>query len=172
MFNRASKFWTTIICALVLFSFSACNDFSTASKTTINGNSIITELNKPYKGSIVNIMITEIYAYEQSEFQNATIVFKLIFENVSKNSDYFVNPASCEAYVDNFSAKNNYLVDSHNYEGPLNATISPGKKAEGYWGVDVPKDAAKIEFRIKDDFLNDVYATFILGIPPIEDGHY
>ena len=51
----------------------------------------------------------------------------------------------------------------------LSGTIAPNKRAMGYYGVEVPRDARTIEIRISEAYLYNIdeYVTFIFDVPSI-----
>lgn len=129
----------------------------------------ITEINQTYNGSQIKATAIDIKAFETPELKKDNQVLVIIgfeIENISSRKTFPVNSTSYEAYVNDVSASKNSL---YGYSSYLSVSkLAPGKCAKGYWGINVPDGAKKLEIHVDDNSLKDSSAVFILDVPPVE----
>ena len=137
----------------------------------------ITELNQPYEHNGLKIAATDIETMVDSytamvdsySEDKMIIAVKLVIENVSSSKKYVDGIMALNAYVDDVAAPKAYSYDSPFDDFLGFQELLPGKRAEGYYCVEAPKGAQKIELNYKDDFFCNVNVTFVLEVPPVEE---
>lgn len=85
------------------------------------------------------------------------IMVKFEAENIGEE-DRFVSYLDFNCYADDVAMEENYLVFD-NYEH-LSATISKGKKTQGYIFYEVPTDSQSIVFEYEPSWFDDVKIEF------------
>ena len=159
MVQSVFRIFTTAVCFLVLFSFSACNNATTKE---------IKELNTPYNGSVLKITATEIKAIPKpSESDRIIIGVRFIVENIS-NEDFYLSGKIMSTYVDDVTTDE---TGSAYFDKPgesFGGHIASGKRTEGYRCVDVSKDAKFVEFYFRETYSPTKTAVFIFEVPSVE----
>ena len=126
----------------------------------------ITELNQPYEHNGLKITATDIEAVVDSYSEDKMIIaVKLKVENVS-NAKGYVSAGIIETYVDDMAVTQTFTSE---FKEKLEyGKLSLGKYTEGYYCVEEPKGAQKIELNYNDDYWCNVNVTFVLEVPPVE----
>ena len=152
-----------MIASLFPFLFQMVKNFAG------NEPTIITELNQPYEGGGLRITVTDIHAVKHPEASDKiNIEVYWVFENIS-NKEKYVNDARAKAYVDDISAPSSYSLE-HYRQGIENDNLAAGKRTEGYYCVEAPKDARQFELRYYEEYSAfGVNVAFVFGIPPVEE---
>lgn len=128
----------------------------------------ITELNQPSDGPILEITATDIQSVNDPLNDDDIVVgIRFVVENKSKK-DFFLGYSLISAYVDDVTADGDTVSVFNDYDKSgedLHGNIAPRKFAKGYYAVNAPKDAKKIEVRIE---VGIKYVSFIFDIPPVK----
>ena len=148
-----------MIASLFPFLFQMVKNFAG------NEPTIITELNQPYEGGGLRITVTDIQAVKHpEESDKINIEVYWVFENIS-NKEHRVSDSQAKAYVDDISVPRTYYQ-----QGIENDNLAAGKRTEGYYCVEAPKDTKQFELRYYEEYNNpDVNVTFVFDIPPVEE---
>ncbi|MDO5381339.1 MAG: DUF4352 domain-containing protein [Eubacteriales bacterium] len=92
----------------------------------------------------------------QPESGKKYIRAKFEFENIGK-SDTFVSDMDYSCYADGYSCDQKY-----GFDGTLSATLSSGKKTNGYVYYEVPADATSIVIEYSDNYFSDKKISFVV----------
>ena len=160
MKNKILRTLCILLCGVCILSCAACNFPGT-------GVTPITELNQPFKSSVIEITATEIKAIPDPEQEGNTLVgVNFVVENVS-NKDFYI-PGNINTYVDNvlmsdtFSAR---MFGKNSRDLMSRAILAPQKSTIGYYCVHVPKDTKNIEIHI--DWIESIPIVFNLEVPVV-----
>ena len=164
MLKRFFQIFVLVLCVSAMFSCTACN-----STNKVAESEAITELNSPNEDAVLKITATDIKTVRDEDGDGIIVGVRFVVENVF-NEDYYLSGRMQSAYVDDIAADKSYkyrLFDDS--ETTLGGRIAPGKRSEGYWCVEAPKDAEVVEFRFRTDYSSATYLVFIFDIPPAEE---
>jgi len=92
------------------------------------------------------------------------IAVKFTIENISDEDQHMSSLLLFDGYVDDVKCEYSFGADT-GLEGTLDGNISPGKKLIGYYGVEVSKEAKKLELEVKASWLGSGKAVFLFDIP-------
>lgn len=141
MCKFAIRFFCLLLCCVCIAFCSSCSE-STSSLVTI------TDLNTPYNGDVIQIMVTDIQSKIASD--DEILVGIQVSINNTSNESYMVHHSSFLLYVDD-EAKKSEISSVFGESLPKTTTLAPGKKVSGYYYVNVPIEAKKIEVIYEKD---------------------
>lgn len=163
MVKKAKRTVGNILLVLLLFLLAACD--SKKMQT-------ITELGKTYEESGIKITATDIITLPLKESSTkkdyVAVAVKFVVNNDS-DSVFRIGSSFMDVYVDDVLVQSRGIVSDANRDklpgGIISGSIAPGKRAEGYWIVDVPKDTRQIEMISKIQYEN--FVSFVFDVPPL-----
>lgn len=163
MSKKASVF-TVVICIIGIISSLFFTGFMFVQFFSIKTNTqTITELNRTYHGSVLNITATDIKTIDDSLNKDGIcIAVRFVIENKS-DTDFRMGGSLINPYVDDITADGDtYAFFNEPGEG-LNGTIAPGKSSVGYYSIHASKDAKVVEIQIKES--SNTKVIFVFNVP-------
>ncbi len=172
------KLLVMLLALVICFSLSACVADSAPSKEIASGESNssdtteTTEKDDTFKinetAVFENLKFTATELKESTggdffkpEAGNIYVGIKFTVENISDEEQSISSLLLFDGYVDDTKRDYSFVATSLFGEDTLDGDIAPGKKLEGWYGMEIPADWAKIEINVKTDLLSDTLATFV-----------
>ncbi len=86
---------------------------------------------------------------------------KFEIENISNESQSVSSILLFDAYADDVKCEYSFTAQSSFSEGTLDGEIAPGKKAIGWYAVEVPENWAKLELDVSSELFSNGSARFV-----------
>jgi len=97
---------------------------------------------------------------------NTFVGVHFTIENTSDKEQTISSILLFEAYVDDVKADHSFSgLMAFSNDGSLDGQLSPGKKMEGWYAVEAPENASKLELEVKSSWLGSGKAVFEFDMP-------
>ncbi len=166
------KFLCLALILMVVFSLSACETSSPTKESYNDEETVATQseeetygLNETAVFKDLKFTATEIKESTGSDFWapddgNIYVGVKFVVENISDEEQNVSSVLLFDAYAGD--VKCDYSISAVTDFGgnTIDGSIAPGKKLEGWYGVEVPADWSKLELDVKSSWLSSGTARF------------
>jgi len=177
------KVFAILLVSILIFSLSACGAEDMPQRGTGNGTTATMPVQndtEPDESSFgldetaifqnISVTATEIKKSGGSDFFEPDegkifVGVKFVIENTSSEDQSISTLLLFDAYADDVKLDYSISAAMAFDEGTLDGNVSPGKRLEGYYGVEVPISTQKLEFEVKSGWLNSGKAVFLFDMP-------
>ena len=129
----------------------------------------VTALDEPCESALLKVTATDIKTILHPVRPDALVIgVHFVVENVGEDS-FYLSGKDIAAYADDVSVnESSYAYKFKDTQASLFGDLVPGKRSQGYYCIDIPKEAQTIEIHFQDLY-GDSIAIFRLPVPPVED---
>ena len=166
-----SALLVTAILVVMLLGFAGLYAYESLSLpwASTGRASVITEFNESVTISGLKISATEIRRDVRAPTATHVVAVRFVIENISNSEKGIFYYSSISAYADDVAVRERlgFMPDTDGERLAI-GKIAAGKRMVGYYCVEIPEDAKRIELKVPLGNIGNRYANFAFDIPPVE----